>query len=625
MEKLTDNDPDTKSADLVGDNLKRLHALLPEAFSEGKVDFELLKQLLGGAIGEGEEKYGLNWHGKRRARQLALTPSTGTLRPCRADSVDWDTTQNLMIEGDNLEVLKLLQKSYAGKVKLIYIDPPYNTGNDFIYPDDYHDSIANYLQITGQVDGTGHKLSSNTEASGRFHTDWLNMMFPRLLLARRLMSDDAAIFISIDANELANLTLCMDEIFGTENYLTTFIWEKRVTRENRKTISVRHDYVVAYVRNADYLHDAIGLLPMNEAAIERYGNPDSDSRGPWTSVPAIAQAGHGTPSQFYELTTPSGRTLRPPSGSCWRYTFERMLAEIEAGNIWFGSDGGGVPRIKKFLSEGRQGLTPETIWWSKDVGTNDSAKRALTKLFDGVAVFDTPKPVELIKTMIRLTTDRNSIVLDFFTGSGTTAEAIFSANAEDNGKRRFVLVQIPEPCATDSEAAKFGLVTVADIAKERIRRAGSRANQADQLDIGMKVFKLGSTNINAWESDSENLPQTLEQAIDHLKTDRTEGDILYELLLRLGLDLSSRIETRDFAGKQVKTVGEGMLLACLATRIDSHEVEELAQGIVAWHSELNPAGESTLVFRDSAFADDVAKTNLAAILQQHGLKNVRSI
>ncbi len=377
MKKLSAADPETHSPDLVAENLERLKALFPELVTEGPagaaVNVDVLKQLVGDkTVTDADEKYGLNWHGKRRARQLALTPSTGTLRPCPEESVDWDTTRNLMIEGDNLEVLKLLQKSYAGKVKLIYIDPPYNTGKDFVYPDDFKDNIKNYLELTGQVDG-GRKVSSNTEAGGRFHTDWLNMMYSRLKLARNLLSENGAIFVTVDDGEVARLRDICDEIFGEENFVVPVIWQKRVTPENRRAFSFEHDYVLCYARSADAFGEARRLLPLTDEARSRYKNPDHDPRGDWQSIPAIAQAGHGTKNQFYKLHTPDGRLLDPPAGACWRLTMDRMNEAIADGRIWFGAGGKGVPRIKRFLSEAKQGLTPSTMWMADEVGANEHA------------------------------------------------------------------------------------------------------------------------------------------------------------------------------------------------------------------------------------------------------------
>lgn len=631
MEKLTHQDPETQSADIVAGNIAQIKALFPELITESAdgttVNINILKQLVGDkTVTDVEEKYGLNWHGKRRARQLALTPSTGTLRPCPEDSVNWDTAQNLMIEGDNLEVLKLLQKSYAGKVKMIYIDPPYNTGKDFVYPDNFQDNIKNYLELTGQIEG-GQKISSNTEASGRFHTDWLNMMYPRLKLARNLMRDDGVIYISVDEVEVSNLRKICDEIFGEENFVTNFIWEKRTNRENRKVVSSRHDNLLCYCRNSNRLSDAVKQLPMSEKALANYKNPDNDPRGPWKSDPATAQAGHGTKSQFYSFVAPNGTVHELESGRCWLYTKPVMEQAAIEGRLWFGRDGSGVPRIKTYLEAKDRGLTPETIWFAEDVGTNETAKNALKELFDEKAVFDTPKPVDLVRQAILLSAPEG-IVLDFFAGAGTTGHAVISQNAIDDGSRRFILVQLPEPCPEGSEALQLGLNTIAEITKEYLRRAVAKVKSEIpgwNGDTGFRVFKLDASNIRAWEPDRENLATSLFDATEHLKSDRTEQDILFELLLKLGLDLTVPMETRNITGKTVYSIGAGVLMVCLADKIASSEVEALATDIVAWHTELAPVGDTQLVFRDNAFADDAAKANCTAILQQHGLVNVRSL
>jgi len=631
MKKFTAEDAETKSPDLVAENLSQLQALFPEAFTEGKVDFDTLKQLLGGAVDEREEKYGLNWHGKRRARQLALTPSTGTLRPCPEESVDWDSTRNLMIEGDNLEVLKLLQKSYSGKVKLIYIDPPYNTGKDFVYPDDFRDNISNYLQLTGQVDGDGRKISSNTEASGRFHTDWLNMMYPRLKLARNLLRDDGTIFVSIDNAELQNLLAVMDDIYGVENFVGVFVWEKRTTRENRKVLSVNHDYIVCYAKEKPVFEGVRCLLPRNEENEERFENPDHDARGPWQSVSINAPAGPGRrKEQFFTITTPSGRKVNPPSGRCWIYTEERFKELKDDNRIWFGEDGGNVPRMKCFRSESNDGIVPHTLWTAHEVGTTDTAKKAIKDLFDGYEVFDTPKPVELLQRIIQICSAASSddLVLDFFAGAAPIGEAVVRQNASDSGTRRFIAVQLPEPLPLDSPARQLKFSTLSQVSIDRLKRAGKTIREGNPMfagDLGFRVFKLASSNIQAWEPKPEDLPASLLDAIDHLKTDRSEQDILFELLLKLGLDLTTPMESRAIAGKTVHAIGAGALLVCLAESVAAEEVESLALGIVAWHKELAPTGATTLVFRDSAFANDVAKTNLTAILEQHGLTNVRSL
>jgi len=635
IEPIIAGNPEAQSADLKAENIATLKALFPELLTErivnGKVEaainVDVLKQLVGDStVSDGEEKYGLNWHGKRRARQIALTSSTGTLRPCSEESVDWDTTQNLMIEGDNLEVLKLLQKSYAGKVKLIYIDPPYNTGKDFVYPDNFQDNIKNYLELTGQVEG-GRKITSNTEASGRFHTDWLNMMYPRLKLARNLMRDDAAIFISIDEGEVANLRKVGDEIFGEENFITNFIWEKRTNRENRKVVSARHDNIVCYCRDSSKLSNAIQQLPMSEKALANYKNPDNDSRGAWKSDPATAQAGHGTKSQFYTFIAPNGTPHELESGRCWLYTKPVMELAAREGRLWFGRDGNGVPRIKTYLEAKDRGLTPETIWFAEDVGTNEIAKNSLKELFDERAVFDSPKPVDLIKQAI-LISAADGLVLDFFAGAGTTGHAVLAQNSIDGGKRRFLLVQLPEECPENSEAKLTGLRTISDITKERLRRTAQKIKGESPLfagDTGFRVFKLDTSNIRAWTPNRDDLEGSLFANIEHIQSGRSDTDVLYELLLKLGLDLCVPIEARQIAGKTVHSIGGGVLMACLESRIAVTEAEALALGMAAWHKEQVPAGETTAVFRDSAFENDVAKSNLAAILQQHGITQVRSL
>jgi adenine-specific DNA-methyltransferase len=631
MKKLAPNDPESKSADIVAANIEQLRALFPEAFTEGRVDFDVLKQLLGGAIDDREEKYGLNWHGKARARQIALYPSAGTLRPCPEKSALWDTTKNLVIEGDNLDVLKLLQKSYAGKVKLIYIDPPYNTGGDFVYPDDFQDSIKNYLELTGQLDGLGRKLSTNPESSGRFHTDWLNMMYPRLKLARCLLSENGAIFVSIDDNEFQNLKAVCDSVFGVENFVGVFIWEKRTTRENRSAFSVNHDYIVCFARDKSVFEAARRLLPRSHENEERFANVDNDPRGPWQSVSMNAPAGPGRrKEQFYTVTTPSGRKVDPPSGRCWTYTKDRFEELTAEDRVWFGADGANMPRLKCFRSESSDGVVPHTMWRADEVGTTDTAKKAIKDLFDGIEVFDTPKPIPLLKRLLQIGTGPSSedIVLDFFGGAGPLAEAVFAQNLADGGRRRFIIVQLPEPLPGDSPARSLGFHTLSDVAISRIRLAGEKIRKEAPTfggDLGFRVFRLDSSNIRVWDPDRDQLARSLLDSVEHVKADRTDQDILFELLLKLGLDLATSIDQRSIAGKAVHVMGGGSLMACLAPEIGWGDVEPLAHGIVAWHKELAPAGETQIVFRDSAFADDECKLNLTAILRQGGVENVRSL
>ena len=692
MKQLTAQDAETRSADLVAENVERLKALFPEAFAEGKLDFEVLRQLLGDAIDEREEKYGLNWNGKRRARQLALTPSTGTLRPCPADSVDWDTTQNLMIEGDNLEVLKLLQKSYARKVKLIYIDPPYNTGHDFVYPDDYRDNIRNYLKLTGQVDGDGRKLSSNTEASGRFHTDWLNMMYPRLKLARNLLRDDGVILISIDDHELDDLRLVCNEVFGEENFVACMVWEKG-RKNDAKLVSGGHEYVLVFAKSLGLLRETNTIWreekPGAREIWEKYlelrrlhGDDNAliethlqawfsslpkthpskkwsrykrvDANGPWRDRD-ISWPGGGGPR--YDVPHPkTGLPCKVPERG-WIYaSSEEMQRQIKRGLVEFRDDHNEPPFRKAYIRmipdeieaegeieetgavEGEEEEFATQVRGSYFYKQSQVAVKFLRDLLSA-KVFDNPKDhFELGRLFDYVTAnDSNAMIVDFFAGSGSTGHAVIDLNQADGGRRRYVLVQLPEKLDPDDKdqnvAAKYcdqigKPRTIAELTKERLRRAGNKIRQENPMfagDVGFRVFKLDSSNIRAWEPNRDDLPGTLEEAVEHLKTDRTEDDILFEVLLKLGLELTVPIERKTIAGKTVHSVGAGTLIVCLAETIAREDVEPLALGIADWHTALAPAGETQVVFRDSAFADDVAKTNLVAILRQHGLATVRSL
>ena len=640
MQKLTANDPATKSPDLVDENVSRLRALFPELVTEGPdgvaVNLDVLKQLVGDrTVTDAEEKYGLSWHGKRRARQLALTPSTGTLRPCPEDSVDWDTTQNLMIEGDNLEVLKLLQKSYAGKVKLIYIDPPYNTGKDFIYPDNYRDNIRNYLELTGQIDGENRELSSNTEASGRFHTDWLTMMYPRLKLARNLLRDDGVIFVSIDDTELGTLQTTLSEVFGEENFQANISWQKRYTRSNNTVdFTTVVEYLLVYSKSEQF---SVNLLERTSEADARYLNPDNDPRGPWKGASFLNPA---TPQQrrnlCYPIRNPNTGEVTNPTTNAWRRSSEEFYRLQREERLYWGATGSQpVPAIKMFLSEARK-ITPINFWENKYAGNTDDGTRDLRSLLDE-KVFDNPKPIKLIERILEHSTDSDSIILDFFAGSGTTGHAVALRTTAGGSGCRYILVQLPEPVHSDNKDQKAAAdflekvgkpLNLAELTKERLRRAAKQIREENPVfagDLGFRVFKLANSNIRAWEPDRKKLPETLEASVEHLRADRTEQDILFELLLKIGLDLTVPIVPRAIEGKTVHSIGGGVLLVCLADSITQVEAEPVALGMIAWHKEQTPAGDSTVVFRDSAFADDVAKTNLAAILHQHGLETVRSL
>jgi adenine-specific DNA-methyltransferase len=637
MKRLTANDPETKSIDIVAENIEQLMSLFPEAVTEGKLDFDVLKQLLGGAVDDREEKYGLNWHGKRRARQLALTPSNGTLRPCPDESVDWDKTQNLMIEGDNLEVLKLLQKSYAGKVKLIYIDPPYNTGKDFVYPDDFRDNIRNYQMLTGQVESDGRRVTSNSESSGRFHTDWLNMLYPRLKLARVLLESAGVIFITIDDTEVANLRMICDDIFGPENFVANVVWQKKfAVSADDPGIGSMHDHILVYQKSSDFVR---GLLPRTEQQTARYTNSDNDPRGPWASDNYVSNKSKDErPTLWYPIKHPkTGADVWPDEHAVWRYSREKhLLMEAEDRLYWGPDQSYKKPRLKRFLGEIQDGIVPPSWWTFQECGHNDEAQKETASLM-GPKVFSTPKPIRLIDRMLTIAGSRNGIVVDFFAGSGATGHAVMARNTLDDGNRRFILVQLPEPLNEDDNnqriAAQFCVEqklasNIAELTKERLRRAAKAIYNEKPLfkgDLGFRVFKLDSSNINAWDPDRENLDQALLDSMEHVKPDRSDDDVLYELLLKLGLDLCVPIEQKTIARKVVHSIGAGALIVCLATKISRDDAEPLALGIIEWHKQQNPAGESTVVFRDSAFADDVSKTNLAAILQQHGLENVRSL
>lgn len=625
MKKLTERDAETRSPDIVTENIERLREIFPEALTEGKIDFEVLKQMLGGAIDEHDEKYGLNWHGKRRARQLALTPSTGTLRPCPQESVDWEKTQNLMIEGDNLEVLKLIQKSYAGKVKLIYIDPPYNTGKDFVYKDDFQDNIKNYLMLTGQIDSDGRKVSSNTESSGRFHTDWLNMMYPRLKLARNLLREDGVLFVSVDDGELDNLREMCAEVFGEENFIVQIIWRKRSTPPNDKIIGANHDYIVCYAKNIETA--GLQLRERSEEQLKRYSNPDNHPKGPWTAGDLMAnvKGGRFVKSLYFPIINPkTGEKHFPGNNGNWRFSSETIAGLIANDEIYFGEDGRGKPKLKRFLCDVKEGMTYPSLWDFVPLNTNGSNE--MGEIFGNPTIFESPKPVGLIQELVKLGSTPEGLVMDFFAGSGSTGHAVFAQNIVDSGKRHFILVQLPELTEAESEAGKAGYSTISELTKERLRRAAKKIREENPMfagDLGFRAFKLASTNIREWDPDRDDLPKTLRESVEHLKTDRTEADILYEILLKLGLELTVPIEHKSIAGKPVHSVGAGALIVCLAEKIGRKEIEPLAHGIAGWRKELDPAGDTTVVFRDSAFDDDVAKSNITAILEQNGFDRER--
>ena len=627
--------------DFAEENVAKLIKLFPEVEGEkGTVDLDKLRQVLSSKVIEGNvERYEFTWPGKRAAKAAASAATTKTLRPCREESVNFDTTENLYIEGDNLEVLKLLQTSYAGKVKVIYIDPPYNTGHDFVYRDKFSLTQKELEDEAGSFDEDGNRFEVNDSAEARYHSNWCSMMYPRLKLARNLLRDDGVLFMSIDDNEVVNARKLCDEVFGEVQFVAQFVWEKRVNRENRKETSVRHDYILCYVRSRNGDEICLYQLPMNEKALANYSNPDNDPRGPWKSDPAHAQGGHGTKSQFYTLTAPNGKRHELPSGRCWLYTQTVMEEAIRDGRIWFGMDGNGVPRIKTYLNVKERGLTPETMLFAQDASTNEKAKNDLKELFDGISVFDTPKPIELVKMLAQVSI-REGIVVDFFSGSAVTAHAVMQLNAEDGGNRKFIMVQLPEPCAEDSEAAKAGYKNICEIGKERIRRAGKKISeelrakseelkkkaekngpslfdeqsieQSEQSnnrtipDIGFRVLKLDSSSLNDTSATVSETDQKFAN-FDRIKEGRSSEDLLFQMLLETHIPLSDKIEKKTVGGNEVFFVSGTALVACLDAKA------KMTTDFFIAVAKLKPG---IAFFRDDAFADDSARTNLQQAFDQ---------
>ncbi len=603
------------SADGAQLNMDALYRIAPSVFTEArdpktgkvarKVDFEALRRLLGDNAVEGDgESYRFTWVGKNAAKAEAARSTNKTLRPVPEDSVDWDRTKNIYIEGDNLEVLKLLQRSYLGKVKMIYIDPPYNTGNDFVYDDDFAHTATEEDLAAGNIDELGNRYRKNTDSNGKFHSDWCSMIYPRLMVARSLLTEDGVIFISIDDNEMRNLKNICDEVFGEGNFVANFIWEKRLNRENRNEVSVRHDYILCYSKNSNN-PKRLSLLPMNEKSLANYGNPDNDPRGLWKSDPAHAQGGHGTKSQFYTLTAPNGKQHNPPSGRCWLYTEQVMQKAIEENRIWFGADGNGVPRIKTYLNAKDRGLTPETMLFASEVSTNEKAKNDLKSLFDGIAVFETPKPTELLLLLCRLITKSNDVVMDFFSGACTAAHAVMQLNSKDGGNRKFIMVQLPEETPEDSEAHKAGYKNICEIGKERIRRAGKKIKEespltTQDLDTGFRVFRLDESNYEEVSISPKDYKQDrINLFANNIKADRTDLDLLFGAMLAWGITLDLPMQQETVDGCTVYTVNNGDLVACFS--------EGITDKVVVAMADKTPL---RVLFRDSCFTQDAQKINI---------------
>ncbi|SGY94823.1 site-specific DNA-methyltransferase [Moritella viscosa] len=655
IEKITGSSPEAKSLDITQQNIEQLKQLFPDVFSENKIDFEALKAVLGEEIDDSEERYNFTWNGKTKARQIAQTPSTGTLRPCKEESVNWDTTENLFIEGDNLEVLKLLQKSYHKKVKMIYIDPPYNTGKDFVYKDNFHNNIQNYFQTTGQVDGEGNVVSTNSDTSGRYHSNWLNMIYPRIKLARNLITDDGVIFLSINDSEVDNLKKVCNELFGEENFIAQIIWQKS-KRGDSKLIATIHEYILVYTKNKPAaLESGIWRKKKNgvDDVLEQYAKfkselnnehsairiamqkwyrslKDSDPRKAHKHYTWSDDRGLYFPDNFagpddgrknrprHDILHPATQKVckKPSTGWRWEQTKTDWALEQTPPRIHFGEDETTIPNRKSYLAE--TAFEP----YSSVFYTDGRGATLEVEALVGKSVFQFPKNKEVISDLIGLVCKKGDIVLDFFAGSGSTAHAVYNHNSlQEDAQVNYVLIQLPEPTDPKSKAYEAGYEYITEITKKRISGASSSFIEAQVSgDFGFKTFSLDETNIRPWDADFDNLEQVLQQATESIKADRSSEDVLYEIFLKYGYDLTTPVETETVNGKQVFVVGAGALIVCLDDEITGETVE----GIAKLKEELDP--ETTqVVFKDAGFADSNVKTNAIQILKQAGIDDVKSI
>ena len=612
-----------ESVNMTAKNIEKIRMLFPNCITEKldeekstkekkvykkAINFALLRQMLSDEAIAGDEAYEFTWVGKKEAIIEANKPIRKTLRPYPKESVEWDNTENLYIEGDNLEVLKLLQESYLGKVKMIYIDPPYNTGNNFIYNDDFKMTNGEYTNESGEKDEDGNRMFKNTDVNGRFHSDWCSMIYSRLMLARNLLSDDGVIFISIDDHEQENLKKCSDEVFGGYNFVAQLVWERAFSPKNdARFISNSHDYVLIYAK--DITKFVIGRLPRTEKANSRYSNPDNDPRGVWMSSDISVKTYN--PECDYPITTPSGRVIEPPTGRCWSLSKKAFLERLEDKRIWFGPDGNSVPRIKRFLSDLKhEGMAPTSIMFFKDVGHSQEGAQEVSKLLDG-GYFNGPKPLRLMQRLLTLANLKSdSIVLDFFSGSASTAHAVMQLNAEDGGKRKFIMVQLPENCDIDEKAYQAGFTTVCEIGKERIRRAGKKIKEENplttqELDVGFRVFKLDDSNMNdVYYSPSEYSQDLLSPLESNVKDDRNDLDLLFGCLLEWGLPLSLPYSSEQIEGCTVHNYNDGDLIACFDEKVPDSVIKEIAK-----------KQPLRVVFRDSSFSDSPSKINVEEIFK----------
>lgn len=655
-----------QTANKADENFRKLAAMFPNAVTEtvnenGEVvraiDKDVLMQEISCTVVDGnEERYQFTWPDKKKSVLLANAPINKTLRPCREESVDFDTTENLYIEGDNLEVLKLLQETYLGKIKMIYIDPPYNTGSDFVYEDDFAQSADEYLANSGQYDEDGNRMVQNTESNGRFHTDWLNMICPRIRLAKDLLSDDGLIVISIDDNEYKNMRNICDEVLGECNFVACVVWQKiHSIKNDAKYFSENHEYALIYAKSISKIR--IHLLPRTDEMNSRYKNPDNDPRGPWQSGDLVA-SGERSNGHFFVTSPKTGKQFDVPQGKHWVYSQDNLIRLVEDNQVWFGEDGNSFPRKKRFLSDVQDGRTPNTLWFAEEVGHNQTATRELKALFDDEKCFDFPKPVAYIEQFVRVISDRDSVVLDFFSGSATTAHAVMQLNAEDGGHRKFIMVQLPEATDEKSEAYKAGYKTICEIGKERIRRAGAKINKENErlkdvpllkddkdiqlfnsiaqnghdavertksafercdvsysLDTGFRVLKCDTSNMKeVYYNPAEYEASLFSSLEDNIKEDRTPEDLLFQVMLDLGVLLSSKIEETTIAGKKVFNVEDNYLIACF----DSDVTEETITAIAKQKPYY-------FVMRDSSMASDSVATNFDQIFATYSPDTVRKV
>lgn len=633
-----------QSMDKVAANVAKIRELFPNCVTErinneGKlehaIDFDMLKQELSDHVVDGlQERYQFTWPDKRKAILAANAPINKTLRPCREESVDFDNTENLYIEGDNLEVLKLLRENYLGEVKMIYIDPPYNTGNDFVYNDDFKQSANEYIENSGQLDEEGNRLVANTESNGRFHTDWLNMIYPRLKVAKDLLSEDGVIFISIDDNEVKNMISVCNEIFGEENLVANIPWQSRASIQNDTDFSVNHEYIAVYakvrrqanrrLKESNYKEwmkkDSFVCKPL-PVDKSRFSNPDNDPRGSWKADPFDAP--NVRPNLTYEITNPNtGEKHLPPRGRCWRTDARKFASALADNRIIFGVNGLGRPQLKVFYEEKKMFGSIDNSWFSADrIGTTTNGTQEVMMMFDNIKLFDTPKPTTLLNKLLYLSNlEKNSLILDFFSGSATTAHAVMQLNAEDGGKRKFIMVQLQEECAENSEAYKAGYKNICEIGKERIRRAGKKIKEENplttqDLDIGFRVLKCDSSNMeDVYFTPKEYMDKQQNLFVDNIKADRSDEDLLFDAMLKLDTPLSSKIEKISIAGKTVYNVAQGHLMACFDKNVTDEVITAIAKEMPSY-----------FVMRDSSQADDSVAINFEQIFNTYSPQTVRRV